>query len=363
MDHEQYLQFAAMAFDWVFELNAVGVVLSARSFGGEEAGAYLGLPAEHFLPTAFRERFAQKFAKQKERGAARFNFVYTDEAHGRFEMLVETTQEEGPCRYRAAVRNIDRFYEGKPETLGEYQLDILEAMDEYVGIMDVHGNAVYNNEGARRLLGYESDGPRYFALDAVHPKEVIDRLMAEHLPALQREGTLRFESILLHKDGYAIPVDQIIFELKNESGAIIGFGTIAKDLRQAQATQKELEQRLSQQELVAAISMNFASADDFDLLINQALKMLTEHIGVDRTYLFRDWPELSAFSCTHEWCAEGRLPMIDASQRVPYGGDPAAYGALLARPYVATTSQPCRPDNTRARELWVSRRSSTCPSL
>lgn len=56
--------------------------------------------------------------------------------------------------------------------------------------------------------------------------------------------------------------------------------------------------------------------------INQVLASVGDRLGVSRAYLFQIDYEGNCVSNTHEWCAEGVRPEIDALQNVPIDGMP-----------------------------------------
>ena len=77
-----------------------------------------------------------------------------------------------------------------------------------------------------------------------------------------------------------------------------------------------LRYRAELQRLVTGLSTKFINlaTDEIDSGINHALQEIGEFAGVDRSYIFLFYDNLTKMDNTHEWCAQGIEPQIQNSQ-------------------------------------------------
>ena len=96
-------------------------------------------------------------------------------------------------------------------------------------------------------------------------------------------------------------------------------GSLLVSVLQRRRALAEVEHRAEFQRLVATISSEFINlpSPDIDRAITQALGQIGQSARADRSYAFCFAEDLANVSCTHEWCADGVLPAIDALQEVP----------------------------------------------
>lgn len=83
-------------------------------------------------------------------------------------------------------------------------------------------------------------------------------------------------------------------------------------------TMQKLVLSLKRQTILADISQNLLSLDNFADKINESLKIIGNHSGFSRLYIFEDSEDGSSTSNTFEWCNEGIKPQIDELQDIPY---------------------------------------------
>lgn len=74
------------------------------------------------------------------------------------------------------------------------------------------------------------------------------------------------------------------------------------------------EYLLKQQKLISAIALELSSSADFD----RVLKLLGEHTGVSRVYIFEDSDDGLLTTNTYEWVADGIDPQKENLQNFPY---------------------------------------------
>ena len=94
--------------------------------------------------------------------------------------------------------------------------------------------------------------------------------------------------------------------------------TSADDITDLMTAKEKLRHNLKQQTLLADISKKLNSFQNFDNTMDEVLKMLGEHTGISRVYIFENDPTISSCSNTYEWCNVGITPQIDELQDVPW---------------------------------------------
>jgi anti-anti-sigma factor len=124
---------------------------------------------------------------------------------------------------------------------------VIEATSDWVSIADGDGNLVYVNAAGRRLVGIGEDediaGAR---MGEFSPAWARERVLREALPVARRDGVWRGDLARLHRDGYEIPVSQVIVARTDDSGEVEFYATIARDMtheREAQEALRASEER------------------------------------------------------------------------------------------------------------------------
>jgi PAS domain S-box-containing protein len=94
--------------------------------------------------------------------------------------------------------------------------------------------------------------------------------------------------------------------------------TSADNITDLMVAKEKLMRNLKQQTLLADISKKLNSFQDFDKNMDEVLKMLGEHAGISRVYVFENDPTSIMCSNTYEWCNVGITPQKDELQDVPW---------------------------------------------
>jgi rsbT co-antagonist protein RsbR len=124
---------------------------------------------------------------------------------------------------------------------------LAENTTDFVGMVDLTGSATYLNPAGKRLLGDPDMDTAQIRIAGSHPPEYTERVLNEGLPYAAAHGTWTADGVILNKDGRTIPVSQVVVALKDEKGALAGFGTIIRDLSMIEQF-KKLEQELRNQQ-------------------------------------------------------------------------------------------------------------------
>ena len=142
---------------------------------------------------------------------------------------------------------------------------LVTASHEFIGIADLEGNALYVNDAGRRLVGLRD-------LQAVRSTQIIDyfaaddqpRILEEVLPAVRQtgfwSGELKFRNFAT---GELVPVLYNIYPIRDDSGAIVAYGTVTHDLTET----KLAEQRMRSLASIVESSDDAIVSKDLDGII------------------------------------------------------------------------------------------------
>ncbi|MGD1919692.1 MAG: ATP-binding protein [Pleurocapsa sp.] len=134
----------------------------------------------------------------------------------------------------------------KLETELARRVQVLEASEDYIGIADVNGNAIWNNPQMKRVMGINEDANlANLSIADYHPAWAFDIIQNQGIPTAILQGTWLDETALLAKDGREIPVSQLIIAHKSEGGKVEYISTVMRNL----TLQKESENSLKEKAL------------------------------------------------------------------------------------------------------------------
>jgi PAS domain S-box-containing protein len=112
-----------------------------------------------------------------------------------------------------------------------FRLLVESTRDYAIFLLDPAGHIASWNEGARRMKGYEPDEiiGKHFSI--FYPREAIeDRWPWKELEFATREGRIEDFGWRLRKDGSRFWANVVITALRDDSGTLIGFGKVSRDL-------------------------------------------------------------------------------------------------------------------------------------
>jgi two-component system cell cycle sensor histidine kinase/response regulator CckA len=122
---------------------------------------------------------------------------------------------------------------------------ILEATSDLVGTSTPEGRILYLNRAGRRMLGLdEAVDLSSLSMADVYPPTTLRRIVKEHLPVANREGTCSFESSIRQRDGQELPVSQVLIAHHGPQGQVEFYSTILRDL----SAQRRAAERLRESE-------------------------------------------------------------------------------------------------------------------
>lgn len=148
------------------------------------------------------------------------------------------------------VQRTDKSGRARPHDRSQpdqlFRLLVESARDYAIFLLDVDGNILTWNEGARRIKGYEDDEiiGRHFSI--FYPPQEIRRGKPDYeLRVAADEGRMEDEGWRLRRDGSRFWANVIITALRDEHGQLIGFAKITRDLTERRQAEEERIQLLA----------------------------------------------------------------------------------------------------------------------
>ncbi len=120
---------------------------------------------------------------------------------------------------------------------------IIAELPEFVGMIDMQGRQIYLNKAGIKLLGHPEDiDCSTLKINDMQPHWAARRTLEEAIPTALTQGFWQGETALLHRDGFEIPVLQVVLVHRDKSGHPEYLSTIIHDISQQKAAEKELTQ-------------------------------------------------------------------------------------------------------------------------
>ncbi|HEV7206620.1 MAG TPA: PAS domain-containing protein [Jatrophihabitans sp.] len=132
---------------------------------------------------------------------------------------------------------------------------LLDASEDYIGIADLEGRALYLNPGGRALVGLSPESDiRTLTIRDLLPPQWVEQAMTVEVPAIRRDGSWSGEHELLdHRGGPPIPVRVSSFLLRDpDTGRPVALATVQRDIRDERAANERLRRVAEQRRLLAA---------------------------------------------------------------------------------------------------------------
>ncbi|WP_317928993.1 PAS domain S-box protein [Halioxenophilus sp. WMMB6] len=245
--------------DGVIELVSQGVL---NLFGYTE-NELIGKPVELLMPDNLREhhpKHRQNFMKNPGRRdmSLRTNLQAVRKDGSRFfvEIGLNTLPTAHGVKLLAALNDISNRVAIEKKT--DQLKAILEQTPDFIGTADISGNLLYHNAAAINMVGLSGAN----ALDSMkigdmHTETISKFILEEAIPTVLKTGVWQGESLLLHRDGYEIPVSQVILAHRNEKGEVEFLSTVMRDISEQKKRQKELSDAQALAETANRAKSNF----------------------------------------------------------------------------------------------------------
>ena len=156
---------------------------------------------------------------------------------------------------------------------------LVDSITDYAILMlDPDGRIASWNAGAERIKGYTADEIIGEHFSKFYPQEAIERQHPQYeLRVAAREGRFEEEGWRVRKDGSLFWASVVITALRDESGTLIGFGKVARDLTQRREHEEALRQSEERFRLLVDGVLDYAI-----FLLDANGRVLTWNAGAER---------------------------------------------------------------------------------
>ncbi|HEY9514111.1 MAG TPA: PAS domain-containing sensor histidine kinase [Gemmatimonadaceae bacterium] len=153
------------------------------------------------------------------------------------------TQVEREMESYAGAGEIDEAGEPSVRGLPLYRLLVDTVGDYAIFALDARGHILTWNAGAQRIKGYAAEDiiGRHFSV-FYPPEDIAAGKPARELTIAAREGRLEDEGWRLRKDGSAFWANVVITALRDETGALVGFAKVTRDMTERRMAEEKLRQ-------------------------------------------------------------------------------------------------------------------------
>jgi two-component system, LuxR family, sensor kinase FixL len=158
---------------------------------------------------------------------------------------------------------------------------IVESSDDAILAKDLSGTILMWNRGAERIYGYTAQEIIGRSVGVLVPPDQPDELAEINQRVGRGDRVDHFETVRLAKDGRRIDVSLSVSPIRDESGAIIGASTIARDV----TVQKRDFQRLRESE--ARLRAVVDAAVDAIIVIDEGGLIEAFNPGAERMFGYR----------------------------------------------------------------------------
>ena len=135
---------------------------------------------------------------------------------------------------------------------------IIDNSSDFIAIRSIHGDSTVVNPVAFSMLGYDRAEKATLTVEEVHPPEDAERIKRVCIPEAVEKGVWRGDNRLLHRDGHIIPVEQVIFPVRDKDSRLLGVATIIRDVtdrRRAEEERERLQAQLRQSQKLEAVGL------------------------------------------------------------------------------------------------------------
>lgn len=189
------------------------------------------------------------------------------------------------------------------------------------------------------ITRWTPDGIQHFVNDAVcrflqRPQEEIlgtsiyDRVHPDDQPELKRKlaaltpenPVTTSEHRTLRPDGLLAWHQWVARALVDESGTVVAYQTVGRDVTRLKHAQEELERRLGFEKLLLSLSTRFINLplEQFDTEFNDALRQVTEFTGVSRTFVYLYDVEKVESRLIDQWSQPAAPPVHEQSKTISF---------------------------------------------
>jgi PAS domain S-box-containing protein len=246
-----------------------------------------GLPAR-VLDTAAREGRYESEEWRLRKDGGRFWASVTVDA-----IRSENGALQGFAKVTRDISERRTALEALRESERQFRLLVAGVTDYAIYMLDPNGIVASWNAGAQRIKGYTADEiiGHHFSRFNTEPDRSAG-VPARALYTASQEGRFEAEGKRVRKDGSVFWANVVIYQIRDETGDLIGFAKITRDITERRKAQLELEetqrQRAHAQRMEALGQLTGGVAHDF----NNLLMIVSGHINTIKKAVADD-PKLS----------------------------------------------------------------------
>lgn len=141
--------------------------------------------------------------------------------------------------YRCFARSIE--HRKKIEQELAFFREILEHSVDAIVILDIDSRIVVWNKGAEMMFGYTPDEAIGKPITFLLPEDQWEQCRLNFRRAVMEGHVKDIESVRIRKDGSTIVVDQTLTSIHDDSGELVGFVAIMRDITRRKRTEIELK--------------------------------------------------------------------------------------------------------------------------
>jgi PAS domain S-box-containing protein len=194
----------------------------------------------------------------------------------------------------------------------------LESLGDGIVVTQTDGTICYVNPAFERLTGFADEeivGKNGSVFVANGNSQKLQSLIRE---TLQRNEIWTGSVAIGKKDGSSFEAEVSVVPRPGSSDKRVEYVTVVRDVTARKQTEETLQAQMKLQEVMAAISTDFAvlSPQDIDKGIARALQKVGEFAGADSAYILLFSENGAKVGCVHEWRAQGMESQIDGLQQL-----------------------------------------------
>jgi PAS domain S-box-containing protein len=228
----------------IFMLDADGTIMSwnpgAERINGYTSGEVLGTPIERlFTPEDLRRGVPAKgleVARREGRYETEGWRVRKDGSHYWAMAVVEAIRDDagrviGFAKITRDITERRAAQQALAESERRFRLLVNAVVDYAIYMLDPRGNVAAWNAGAERIKGYTAQEiiGRHFSRFYTE-EDRREGLPQRALEIARRDGKFEAEGWRLRKDGTRFWAEVVIDTVRDETGALVGFAKITRDL-------------------------------------------------------------------------------------------------------------------------------------
>lgn len=167
------------------------------------------------------------------------------------------------------------------ESEQRFRLLVETVRDYAIFMLDESGNVATWNAGAERLKGYSAGEILGQPFSIFYPEtERRAGTLERALATARQHGKWHDEGWRIRKDGALFWADVVITAVTNDSGELIGYSTITRDLTERKQASDRIELQVQRLRSLRAIDIAITSSLDLRVSLDVVLDQVTTQLGV-----------------------------------------------------------------------------------